>query len=80
MSVEIEVHTVPHFKASIDAQLEPQKLECHGTFILYQAKPKLGRFLHKTGFVDFPMHTTVINMLSSILYLAINSIWYLNEL
>ena len=58
MPVEIEVHTVPHFKVPINAKVEPEGLECHCIFIFYQMRPNLGCLLHKTWFVDFDMHTT----------------------
>ena len=30
--IEIEVHTVPHFKAPLNAKIEPGRLECGDTF------------------------------------------------
>ena len=62
MPVEIEVHTVPHFKASINAKVEPERLECDGIFISYEVRPKLGHLLHNMGFVDSDMHTTVVKI------------------
>ena len=59
LPVEIEVHTVPHFKGTISGKVEPEGLECDGIFIFYQVRPKLDRLLHKMGFVDSDMHTTV---------------------
>ena len=40
MPVEIEVHTVPHFKAPVNC-----KKECY-----YNSIVKLGRLVHKTDF------------------------------
>ena len=33
--VEIEIHTVPHFKATINTKVEPEQLGCDGIFISY---------------------------------------------
>ena len=33
--VEIEFHTVPHFKATINTKVEPERLGCDGIFISY---------------------------------------------
>ena len=62
MPVEVEVHTVPHFKATINAKVEPEGLECDGIFISYKAMSKIGHLLHKTGFVDSDLHTTVFGI------------------
>ena len=59
MPVEIEVHTVSHFKASINAKVEPKRLECDGIFISYEVRPNIGHLLHDTGFVDSDMHIIV---------------------
>ena len=59
MPVEIESRTVSHFKATINAKVEPVGLESDGIFISYQARPKIVHFLHKRGFVYSDMHTTV---------------------
>ena len=59
MPVEIEGHTVPHFKATMNVKVEPEGLEHEGIFIANQARPNLGHLLHKTGFVDSDMHNTV---------------------
>ena len=50
MLVEVEVYTVPHFKATINAKVEPEGLECDDIFISYLARPNLGHLLHKMGF------------------------------
>ena len=39
--VQIEVDTVPHFKATINAKVEPEGLESDGIFIPYKARPKI---------------------------------------
>ena len=59
MPVEIEVHTVSHFKATINVKVEPEGLECDGISISYEVRPKIGHLLHNTGFVDSDMHTIV---------------------
>ena len=59
MPVEIEVHTVPHFKATINTKVWPEQLGSDGISISYKARPKIGHLLHKTGFDDSDMHTTV---------------------
>ena len=61
MPVEIESHTVSHFKATINATVKPEGLESDGIFISYQARPKIVHLLHKRGFVYSDMHTTVSN-------------------
>ena len=59
MPVEIESCTVSHFKATINAKVEPEGLESDGIFIFYYARPKIGHLLHKTDFVHSDTHTTV---------------------
>ena len=41
-------------------KVESGGIECDGIFIFQQVRPKLGCLLHKTGFVDSDMHTTVL--------------------
>ena len=60
MPVEIEVHTVLHFKATINTKVGPERLGSDGNFISYEARPKIGQLLHKRGFVYSDMHTTVV--------------------
>ena len=55
MPVEIEVHTVPHFKGTINAKVESEGLECDD-FLFFT---KLGHLLHNTEFINSEMHTTV---------------------
>ena len=57
----MEVHTVPHFKSTINFKVDPEGLECDGIFISHHARSKIGHLLHKTGFVHSDMHTTVVN-------------------
>ena len=59
MAVEIGSHTVSHFKATINAKVGPEGLECDGIFISYYARRNLVHLLHKRGFVDSDKHTTV---------------------
>ena len=35
MPVEVEVHTVPHFKALVSSKVKPRQLECGGIFMFY---------------------------------------------
>ena len=56
MLVEIEVHTEPHFKGTINAKMESEGLEYDGILNLHQVRPNLGL---DTGFGDSDMHTTV---------------------
>ena len=58
MSVETEVHTAPHFKASSNAKLEPSWLEHAGIFTLPPTVLKTGR-VNKTVLVQFQRKTTV---------------------
>ena len=51
MPVEVEVHTVPHFKAPFNAKVELWGLECGGTFIIQTSSLKIGCLVHKLGFV-----------------------------
>ena len=66
MPVEIESRTVSHFKATINAKVEPEGLESDVIFISYKARPKIGHLIHKTGFVHSDMHTTVSSKCSKI--------------
>ena len=45
--VKVEVHTVPNFKAPINAKVDHEGLECGDTFSLLI----IGRLRHKTSFV-----------------------------
>ena len=59
MPVEVEVHTVPHFKAPVNGKVEPRGLEHGGIFIFSNARSKKGHLLHKSRHCDFDMHTAV---------------------
>ena len=51
MLVEIESHTVPHFKAPVYAKVELWGLECGGIFSIQTSLLDISHLLHKTGFV-----------------------------
>ena len=51
MLVEIEGHTVPHFKALVYAKVELWGLECGGIFSIQTSLLDISHLLHKTGFV-----------------------------
>ena len=51
MPVEIEVHTVPQFKAPVNAKEELLGLECGGTFAIQTSVLKIGCLLLKLCFV-----------------------------
>ena len=51
MLVEIEGHTVPHFKAPVYAKVELWGLECGGIFSIQTSLLDISHLLHKTGFV-----------------------------
>ena len=59
MPVEIEGHTVPHFKAPIYAKLELWGLEYGGMLSIQTSLLNIGRLLHKMGFVQREIATTV---------------------
>ena len=59
MLVEIEGHTVPHFKASIYAKLDLWGLN-YGEYFKYSNRlDKISSLLHKIGFVQTEIATTV---------------------
>ena len=51
MLVEIEGHTVPHFKAPVYAKMELWGPECGGTFSIQTSLLNISHLLHKTSFV-----------------------------
>ena len=51
MSVETEVHRVPHFKASFNAKVEPSWLKHADFFTLPPTVLKTGYLVHKTVLV-----------------------------
>ena len=59
MPVEIEGHTVPHFKGPIYAKLELWGLEYGGTFSIQTSLLNIGCLLHKMEFVQREITTTV---------------------
>ena len=59
MLVEIEGHTVPHFKAPVNAKMELWGLECGTTFSIQTSLLNISHLLHKTGFVATEVGTTV---------------------
>ena len=56
---EIKGHTVPHFKAPIYAKLKLWGLEYGGTLSIQTSLLNIGHLLHKMGFVQREIATTV---------------------
>ena len=61
MPVEIKVHTVPHFKAPVNAKVEPWGLEGDGMFTKWNSIVNLSRLVHKTGFFETEVVTTAVH-------------------
>ena len=59
MPVEIECHTIPHFKAPIYAKLDIWGLEYGGTLSIQTSLLNIGCLLHKIGFVQREIAITV---------------------
>ena len=59
MPVQVELHTVPHFKAPVNAKLELWGLEYGGTFAIQTSVLKVGCLKHKSGFVGTEVVGTV---------------------
>ena len=59
MPVKVEVHTVPHFKAPINAKVERWGLEGANTFMYYNSIVNLALLVHKTGFFKTEVVATV---------------------
>ena len=59
MPVEVEVHTVPHFKAPINGKIDLWGPECGGTFTLDYTLVNIGHLLHKLRPVPFVFSSTV---------------------
>ena len=57
MLVEIEGHTVPHFKAPVNMEL--WGLECGDTFSIQISLLNISHLLHKIGLVSTEVVTTV---------------------
>ena len=66
MPVEVEVHTVPHFKASVIIKVELWGLECGGTFIIQTSSLKIGCLVHRLGFVATEVAGTVFLFLTKL--------------
>ena len=60
MPVEVEAHTVPHFKASINGEIHHWGPESVGTFILVYSLVNIGHLLHKSRPVPFVFSSTVL--------------------
>ena len=60
MSVETKVHTVPHFKASFNAKVEPSWLKHADIFTLPPTVLKTSYLVHKTVIVLVQRNTTVV--------------------
>ena len=60
MPVGVEAHTVPHFKAPVNAKVELWGIECGGTLIIQTSLLKIGCLVHKLGFVATEVVGTVI--------------------
>ena len=59
MPVKVEVHTVPHFKAPVNAKVELYGLKFSSTFIIQTSLLKIGCLVHKLGFVATEVAGTV---------------------
>ena len=77
--VEIEVHTVPNFKAPINAKVELRGLECGGIFSIQTSLLDISHLLHKTGFVKTESVGTVACLRSSRLSWTL-VIYFINQL
>ena len=59
MLVEIEVHTVPHFKGPVNGKKELWWLGYGSKFDIQTSLVKIGHLLHKSGHFDSQLLTTV---------------------
>ena len=57
--LEVQGHTVPHWKGLITVKYEPRGLKCGRTLNICQAFLKGTNLLHKRGLCPFPMASTV---------------------
>ena len=72
MPVEVEVHTVSHFKAPVNVKVELWGLECGGTFIIQISLLKIGCLVHKLGFVATEVVGTVHEyLIQNFVYFAV---------
>ena len=62
MPVEVEVHTVPYFKAPVSSKVEPRQLECSSLFYVLHSLSNLGLLLHEMGFVKTDVPMTVVSI------------------
>ena len=65
MPAEIDGHTVPHFKAPIYAKLELWGLKYGGTLSTQTGLLNISSLLHKIGFVQTEIATTVVHLLQT---------------
>ena len=59
MPIEVEVYTVPHFKAQVNGKVEPWWLKCASSFSIQTSLLKIGCLLRKSGFVETQSFTTL---------------------
>ena len=59
MPVEVEVHTVPHFKAPVNGTVNPWWLEYGSNFSIQTSLLKIGCLLYKLGHFDSQLLTIV---------------------
>ena len=60
MPTEVEAHTVPHFKASVNGKVELWWLECASTLSIQTSLLKIDHLLDKSSFVETQSFITVI--------------------
>ena len=60
MPVEIEVHTVPHFKAPVNAKVELLRIACGDTFTVQTSLLKIGCLVHKLGVATEVVGTAIL--------------------
>ena len=63
MPAEVEVHTVPNIQAPDNGKVKPRWLECASTFSIHTSFLKIGRLLHKSGFVESQSFTSVLEII-----------------
>ena len=59
MPFKIEIHTEPHFKATINAKFEPKRVNFHDFFSFLELRPKKDFLVHETVVLNL-MHTIVV--------------------
>ena len=75
MPVEVDVHTVPNFKARINGKVDLWGPECGGTFTLDYSLVKIGHLLHKSRPVPFVFSTTVAHKMSFYSQKSMINLW-----